>query len=127
MAEVYDENPTQKIISNRQLSSRMNNTKWKKLLHSLKANPNFNPDVNIKFLDETHNKGKFSPVWWSEVEEIGFVRIEWLEIRTYTEENQGRLIEPKRIDYSEFIILCLKSASIDYFQENDVIRVNAYI
>ncbi|NOQ70898.1 MAG: hypothetical protein GQ574_02785 [Crocinitomix sp.] len=48
-------------------------------------------------------------------------------IRTYTEEHQGRLIEPKRIDHTTFIRQCLTTAGVEYFQENDVLRVNAYI
>ena len=68
------------IISEKNLSSQMNNTKWKELVDSITSNSDFNPDVNIKFLFDQENNGKFCPVWWSEIERDGFERIEWIEL-----------------------------------------------
>lgn len=81
-----------KYVQVNNLSSFLNNIKWKKLVSAITSGPSFNPPVNCKTIFESENNGVFSPVWWEEVERDGF------NIKPQKEENTGRLTKPKVTD-----------------------------
>jgi len=63
---------TLKYISENQLSSCMNNTKWKELVDEFTSIEGYEPLVNIKLIFDAGNNNTFSQVWWEEVERDGF-------------------------------------------------------
>lgn len=115
-----------KVIQSEQLTSLMNNTKWKKLINSLTSDSDFIPSVYIEYLFKTLNGSGYSPVWWNEVEQDGFEIIEWLDILPYKEIIRGKLVQNKRIDYSDFIKECLENNSINYERSEDKFRIYGY-
>ena len=116
----------QKYIVEHQLSSWMNNTKWKELVSEITSRDDFDPSVNIKTLFDSENNRLFSPVWWEEVERDGFEIIEWLEINPKKTEHIGRLVEPKTEDFTEFIENGLKKHSIPYEINDGIFKVYGY-
>ena len=88
------ETRTLKYISNNQLASCMNNTKWKELVNEITSIEGYEPLVNIKLIFEkennnnNNNNNSFSLVWWNEVERDGFELIEWIQIKPFEIEKQ---------------------------------------
>ncbi len=120
------EEPLAKYIQEQQLVSVMNNTKWKKLVSAITANPDFVPHVRLKYIFEEENKGGFTLVWWEEVEQEGFNNMEWLDINPVKEEFQGILISSKLTDYTVFIKEALEKNYIPYEIHNGIFRVKGY-
>jgi len=116
----------QQYIVKHQLSSWMNNTKWKELINEITSKEDFDPSVNIKTVFDKKNNGLFSPVWWNEVESDGFELIEWMEINPIKTEQIGRLVEPKNEDFSDFIENCLKMHSIPYEIKEGIFKIYGY-
>jgi len=116
----------EKYITNNQLSSCMNNTKWKELISEITQREDFNPPVNIKYVFDLENNGLFSPVWWEEVEREGFNLIEWLEINPIKTIKVGRLVKPKMEDFTEFIESGLIKHSIPYEFSNGIFKIYGY-
>jgi hypothetical protein len=116
----------EKYIAENQLSSCMNNTKWKELISEITLRDDFNPPVNIKYVFDSENNGLFSPVWWEEVERDGFNLIEWLEINPIKSTHIGRLVKPKTEDFSEFIENGLKKHSIPFELNDGIYKVYGY-
>ena len=115
-----------KYVSEHQLVSIMNNTKWKELVQAITADPEYNPSVNIKYIFDKENNGKFSPVWWNEVERDGFKLIEWIEINPIKEEWIGAIVPPKTTDFSDFVKLALDKYGIPYEREVKVFKIWGY-
>jgi hypothetical protein len=115
-----------KYITNHQLSSCMNNTKWKELVSELTSIECYEPLVNIKLIFDNENNNDFSHVWWDEVERDGFELIEWIQIKPFKIEKVGRLIEPKKTDFTEFVKKALDKHNIPYNYGNEVFTVQGY-
>ena len=115
-----------KYVHENNLSSYLNDTKWKKLVSAITSDPNFNPPVNYKTIFDKENNGDFSPVWWEELERDDFSIIEWLEIKPQKEEQTGRFTKPKVIDFTQFIQNCLEENSINYSFENGIFKITGY-
>lgn len=115
-----------KYIAEQQLTSNMNNTKWKELIKEITSDTEYDPRVNIKYLMDKDNNGKFSTVWWDEVEQYGFDSIEWIEINPIKEISIGRLVAPKTIDYSDFIKKRLDKQTIPYEIIDGIFKVYGY-
>ena len=125
--ELMDKEQTLKYITEHQLVSFMNNTKWKELFSEINADENFLPKVNIKFIDDESNDGKFAPIWHFELEAYGFNQIEWLEINPIKEEWVGALVSPKTRDYSEFIKSALEKNNVPFEIINRSFRIIGYL
>lgn len=117
---------TLKYTEVNKLSSQLNNTKWKKLIKSINSHPDFTPHINYKTIFENENNGKFSLVWWEELEQDGFKIIEWMEIKSYKEEYTGRFTPPIITDYSNFIKNSLDENSIKYTLKNGIFKIIGY-
>jgi hypothetical protein len=115
------------FIHKNQLVSIMNDTKWRELILSITADDNFDPSVNIKYLDDNENNNLFSTVWWEEVESYGYKAIEWIKINPIKETYQGRLIENKKEDFSSLIQSALDKYNIPYELEEGVFCINGYL
>ncbi len=118
--------PLDKYIIEHQLSSCMNNTKWRELVEEITKDQDYNPSVNIKTVFEKENNNSFSTVWWEEVESEGYNLIEFLEINPIKEEFVGRLVKPKTTDYTEFIESGLKKHSIPYEVNEGIFKIYGY-
>lgn len=116
----------EKYINENQLSSCMNNTKWKKLVSEITKRDDFIPEVKIKYVFDSENNGLFCAVWWDEVEQEGFNLIEWWEINPIKSTNIGRLVKPKTEDFTDFIECGLKKHSIPYELNNGIFKVYGY-
>lgn len=60
-------------IEKHQLSSFMNNMKWRRFIRAIHSKAEYRPRVNIKYIfdeEEKEEKG-FCEVWWNEVERDG--------------------------------------------------------
>jgi len=117
---------TRNYILDHQLSSHMNTTKWKKLVHEITSNETYDPLVNIKLIFDEENNNSFSPVWWNEVERDGFELIEWLKIQPFNIEKGIRLTDAKQIDYTEFIQKGLDKHAIQYEYEQGIFNIYGY-
>ena len=114
------------LIQKMQLTSCMNNTRWRELVAVITFREDFDPPVRIKYLLEEKPSSGFSTVWWDEVQQIGFEVIEWIQIQPWREEHRGRLIKPQVIDYSEFIKHALERQNIPYELEAGIYTVYGY-
>lgn len=108
---------TLKYISENQLSSYMNNAKWKKLVNELTSRNDFEPLVNIKLIFETENNNSFSLVWWDQVESEGFELIEWMQIKS-CDQNAN--------DYTEFVKNGIEKLNIEYEFDNGIFSIYGY-
>ncbi len=117
---------TLKLITEHQLTSCMNNTKWRKMIAAITQLDNFEPTVKIKYLFDKKAPEGFSKVWWNEVETIGFEQIQWLEINPIKEEFRGQLVEPKCTDFTSAIEKSLKSKNIYYEKRNGHFLIYGY-
>lgn len=109
-----------KIIQDRQLTSCMNDTKWKELFSSIEKSEDIK-DLEIQYKtlwDEVAPEG-----YWCllEDEELDYMKtswIEWLKIRGHIEKTfrSGRLMEPKveKTDIHDKVEDVLKKYSIPY-------------
>lgn len=99
---------------------------WQKIIKAITSNNDFAPPVNIKLTFEQENNGRFSPVWWDQVEQEGFDLIEWIEIKPIKSEYIGRLVAPKTTDYTAFIKDCLDDNEIPYTLNEGIFRIENY-
>lgn len=120
------EKTTLKYIADNQLSSFMNNTKWKELVRMLKSNPDYDPEVKIKYLFENEPSMGFSTICWKEVERDGFELIQWIKINPTKEVFIGRLVSPDQTDYSDLIEKGLTRINIPYEFDEGIFTIYGY-
>jgi hypothetical protein len=120
------EEKTLKYITDHQLLSCMNNTKWKELASEITSIEDYELLVKIKLIFDKENDNGFSPVWWDEVESDGFELIEWVQIKPFKIEKAGRLIEPKKTDFTESVKKALAKHNIQYEYDSSVFTVHGY-
>ncbi|MGY3791266.1 DUF6678 family protein [Aquimarina sp. 433] len=124
------------IVTRKNLSSVMNDTKWLELQEGIATLP-FPPAYNEKLIQ--WDKAQFTfhdfpspPKYqgdWSSFWEEGlplFFTIEWLEIRGTHQIPQGRLVSPKILDETEEIHQLLHKLNIPFEQEKDVFTIYGY-
>lgn len=120
------EENTLRYITEHQLSSCMNKTKWKELVSEITSIEYYEPLVNIKLIFDKENNNSFSPVWWNEVERDGFELIEWIQIKPFSIEKVGKLVELKKTDFTESVKKALDKHSIPYHYGDNVFTVYGY-
>lgn len=112
-----------KIIQDRQLTSCMNDTKWKELFSELKKLEAIEADKAIEIQYKTLWDEVAPEVYWCLLgdEELDYMKtswIEWLKIRGHIEKTfrSGRLMEPKveKTDIHDKVEDVLKKYSIPY-------------
>lgn len=119
-------NQTLKYINEHQLSSVMNNTKWRKLDSAVNESDDFVPHIRYKLIHEDEPNSGFTPVWWNELLEISEV-IEWLEIQPFQIEHFGGLVSDKQTDFTSLLSGQLKKQSIPFSIENGMYRIWGYL
>lgn len=122
------------IVHERQLTSYMNNTKWKEFLHAMKDEMSIMIPYNYKTLFEENE----NDLWWGrhyDIESFNnyqFKSIEWVKMKPkfYESEHRGRLIEDEKIYYNveqEFLDLMRKySIPFVYDEGNEQYIIYGY-
>lgn len=114
-----------RIIQQRQLTSVMNQTKWRQLVQELSLSEQYNPQVRYKTIQSPQLYG-FSHVWWDELLQIS-ASIEWLDINPLKSEYQGRLLPSKITDYSAETETAIRRAKVPFTREENCFRIWGYI
>ena len=115
------------IINEKQLSSIMSNTKWRRLATVLTSNDEFEPKVWLKYLQDKHPNKGYSLLDWEWVKHGESSCIEWMVIDPVKSQHRGQLVKPTLTDYSEYIESCLQKCSIPYSMEEQHYKVWGYI
>lgn len=118
-------------VSERQLASVMNTTKWTELQTAVHNTLPFPPPFQAKYvLTESPSPHEFEDdVWYvgDWVEGLmPFYAVEWIRVRPRRVVHTGRLIPPELIDITEEFIGILKEYSIPYYLSNDSIYIYGY-
>lgn len=117
---------TEFIFAN-QLSSVMNRTKWKELAREMTSNPEFNPEVRIKYIDDELTGYSFYHLDWEWVK-FGDARIiEWMEIDSSRRVYVGRLVNKSTSDFSAWVRQSLQKHSIPFDETEGIFRINGYL
>ena len=113
-------------ISEKGLTSYMNDTKWLELQTAMNEEMPFPPPYILKSLFEDKSLLEFGTEvsyhggWDDEAFLWGdFYKIEWIKIRPRYLLHQGRLISPKLMDATDELISVLKKYSIPYEEDDD--------
>lgn len=117
---------TLKYISENQLISCMNDTKWKELIYAINTIVGYEPMVNIRWIFDEKNKGGFSQMHWAEVAEDGFERIEQMQIDPIKKQYVGRLVAPQTTDFTEQLKTSLDKHHIPYDFEGGIFTIYGY-
>ncbi len=120
-----------KIVSEKQLCSVMNNTKWRELLDAVKALP-FPPPYQIKCVNVKEPTPEVfdRDVWywgdWSDEALTPFYAIEWICVRPTYKKHRGRLIDDALIDETSEFISALDRHAIPYATDNGAFFIYGY-
>lgn len=124
------------IISERQLCSYMNNTKWNKLITAIHLEMSFPPAFVIKYLTQEtvpHSLMEISDVdYWGDWSGENFptqeyyFHIEWIKIRPRYLKYRGKIIDPALIDESHILNDILKRYHISFEEENGLYCIYGY-
>lgn len=121
----------QAIVTEKQLCSIMNNTKWEKLQSGVLKQLPFTPPYQVKYiLQEKPEPVTFdNDVWYlgDWIEGLfPFYSIEWIKVRPRYVKNKGRLVDGEVIDITEQFRELLHNLHIPYKEENNVFFIYGY-
>jgi hypothetical protein len=121
----------QQAINERQLSSVMNNTKWRGLQTAVNEGFPITPSFQVKFLlDDFSIPEEFGEDnWYSEDWEEGlepFFAVEWIRVNPKYTKSKGLLLESEVTDYTNEFIQLLKRLKIPFVKEDDTILIYGY-
>ncbi|WP_088071967.1 DUF6678 family protein [Gottfriedia luciferensis] len=126
-----DKQKVQTIITSKQLSSVMNNTKWEKLYNAILESLPLPPAYQVKYVTEdTLFPENFEDLWtWGDWKQglRPFYLIEWIRVRPSYIEERGGLLEPKIIDIKKELIAIFKEFKIPYLDKNNSIYIYGYV
>ncbi|MGZ9583738.1 DUF6678 family protein [Paenibacillus marinisediminis] len=119
------------VVSARNLTSIMNNTKWEELQNAVLDDLLFPPPFQAKYvLDDRIYRGNFESdvrYWGDWVEGLEpFYSVEWIRVRPRYLKHRGRLVSPELIDITEDFTKILMGLSIPYRLENDTFYIYGY-
>lgn len=120
------------VVSERQLASIMNNTKWEELQTAVLNTLPFPPPYQAKYvLEDVPYPNEFEDDVWYMGDWIEglmpFFHIEWIRVRARRVVKKGMLIQPEVTDITEEFIRILKDYSIPYYRDNQSIYIYGYI
>jgi hypothetical protein len=120
------------VVTEKQLSSIMNNTKWERLQSAVLNTLSFPPPYQAKYvLSEIPSPEHFeSDVWYfgDWIEGITpFYSVEWIRVRPRYLRHQGKLLKPEVIDISKEFLSILRDLRIPYRLDNDSYFIYGYI
>nr|GFD43244.1 hypothetical protein [Tanacetum cinerariifolium] len=115
------------LAFDRQLVSVMNRTKWRELVDILGSNPDFTPQIRLKYIDGKA-PDRFSYLDSYLIKFGGFTRaIEWFEINPILRERVGLLVAHKETDFSDWVREALTSYFIPFVEADCLFRINGYL
>jgi len=119
--------PISTYISNHQIASVMNKTKWRELAAVMTSNSEFSPLVRVRhLLDETQVTGFAHLDWeWVKLGETNW--IEWLEIDPIRRDYVGRIVDDKEVDFTEWVRAALRGKTIPFEEEDRIFKIRGYI
>lgn len=121
-----------KAVTERNLVSIMNDTKWRELQDAVINTLLFPPPYQGKYLlDDRLYPEEFETdvsYWGDWIEGIApFYTVEWIRVRPRYLKYRGRLVSPEVIDITDDFAKLLKELSIPYRQENETYTIYGYI
>lgn len=110
-----------KIISEKNMYSIMNNTKWSELQNAIKGLP-FPPPYLLRYVTDESDSITFNGEVkylgdWSDEPLFPFFRIEWIKVKPRYMRYKGRLVKDELVDETEQFVSILKQYSIPYEEE----------
>lgn len=119
------------VITERNLTEIMNDTKWQELQSAVLNDLLFPPPYQVKYvLEESLIPEEFeSDVWyWGDWIEglMPFYNVEWIRVRARYHKNRGRLVAPEVIDITEEFMKLLTDYSIPYRKDDESIYIYGY-
>ena len=111
----------------------MNETRWKRLGHTVSTTLPYLPPYQIKYLGEdtlfpSCELSQFENLDWDDVwVESSLRSIEWIRLRTKVLLYKGVLIDPDVYDVTDELIDILKKERIPFIQNGEIIQVYGYV
>ncbi|MFK7885242.1 MAG: DUF6678 family protein [Gammaproteobacteria bacterium] len=119
-----------KILTDRQLTSYANRTRWARFFESVKR---LELLTRVKWLlgNEAHGWGRWKIPTDGYFEHFGlgpipFREIEWVEIRSGKSVYRGRLVDSEELNFSAEITSALEKSKLDYSSEEGLFRIWGY-
>ena len=119
-----DKDKILKIIEKKQLCSIANNTKWNKLINTIREWKDWQPSYRYKTVN---NYISDWDVEWYYHLPFPFVCVEWFDIGLYEEIYIGQLVKNKIVDHTKKITDLLSLCKFDYEVHSDIVRVWGYL
>jgi len=118
------------IISQKQMYSVMNDTKWKELQQAINELL-FPPPYELKYVTDEEDPLEFNEDVtyigdWSDEPLTPFFRIEWIKVRPRYRKYRGRLIQEELVDETEEFIYLLKKYYIPYEEKQGTFIIYGY-
>ncbi|TCI27730.1 hypothetical protein EVJ32_00565 [Exiguobacterium sp. SH5S4] len=120
-------------IEERQLTSVMNETRWKRLGQTVSATLPYLPPYQIKYLGEdtlfpSEELSQFINLDWDDIwVESSLRSIEWIRLRSKMLLYKGVIVDPDVCDMTDELIDILKKERIPFIQKGDIIQVFGYV
>lgn len=119
-------------VTNKQLASVMNNTKWEQLQRYVIDTLPFPPSYQIKHVleDNPYPESFEEDVWyWGDwVEGLQpFYSIEWLRVRPRYVQSRGRLIAPEIFDITDEFTAILQELKIPFIKKDRTVYIYGYV
>lgn len=122
-------------IERRQLTSVMNETRWKRLNRALSEALCYAPPYQIKYLGEdtlfpSESLSEYELLWgeWEYIwMESSLQSIEWIRLRPKVLIYKGAIVEPDVFDMTDELISTLKKERIPFIQDNKTIQIFGYV
>ncbi|RED51633.1 DUF6678 family protein [Cohnella lupini] len=120
------------VVTQKQLSSIMNDTKWGNLQKAVLNTLPFAPPFQAKYvLDESLYPENFeNDVWYlgDWVEGLSpFYSVEWIRVRPKYQKPLGKILPPELIDITNEFLSILQKLRIPYKEENNTFFIYGYI
>ncbi|KGR74962.1 hypothetical protein CD33_14625 [Ureibacillus sinduriensis BLB-1 = JCM 15800] len=121
-----------KVITERNLVSIMNDTKWRELQDAVINNLLFPPPYQIKYLleNQLHPEEFEADVsYWGDWKEgiVPFYSVEWIRVRPRYLKYRGRLVSPEVVDITDDFVKLLMELSIPYRLRSDTYYIYGYL
>ncbi|MGK0247889.1 MAG: hypothetical protein ACI910_000617 [Oleispira sp.] len=114
-----------RYLESENITSVLNNTKWKRLFSELKNIEGYvdfqRKDVNEEFTNHEY--------WCMDIYNIfaGWENIEWLNIRALTVQRRGALVKPKIENNIQLLLKAISKSGVPYCMNGDGIRIYGYL
>ncbi|MHC9160393.1 MULTISPECIES: DUF6678 family protein [Exiguobacterium] len=122
-------------IERQQLTSVMNETKWKRLNRAVSEELTYAPPYQIKYLREdtlfpSDSLSEYEILWgeWDEIWlESPLRSIEWIRLRPSVLLYKGVILDPDVCDLSTELISILEREKIPFILESETIQIFGYV